>query len=267
MTVTEIKTANYTASVNEVVPVDSSAGSFTITFPAGTPAAQSRIIVIDVGKACTTYPVTLGRNSNNFDGAAEDFVIDQNHGRVDASFDGVDDWALHLIGTPEIVNVSGSQVLLGTATVAGAAATTLTVSALDWSAYTAFQVISKVKNATGSNSNISIYYNADTTATNYHRQLHYGNGTSSQASRGNDGVIFTMLASASANFQARITEDLDGKPRVIASANSGNTTGMYHYAAASQWVTASNVTSITLFASVASSLAIGSTFSVYGIVP
>jgi hypothetical protein len=106
MTVTEIKTANYTASVNEVVPVDSSAGSFTITFPAGTPAAQSRIIVIDVGKACSTYPVTLGRNSNNFDGVAADFVIDQDHGRVDASFDGVDDWALHLIGTPELVNVN-----------------------------------------------------------------------------------------------------------------------------------------------------------------
>jgi hypothetical protein len=103
MTVTTVKTANYTAAENEVVPVDSSGGTaFTITMPASA-SAQSRVIVIDVGKACGTYPVTLGRNSQTFDGVAEDFVIDQDNGRVDAVSDGAGDFSTHLVGTPNLV--------------------------------------------------------------------------------------------------------------------------------------------------------------------
>ena len=105
MTVVAVKTGNYTASENEVVPVDSSGGSFTVTMPPAA-SAQSRVIVIDVGKACSTYAVTLGRNSQTFDGVAADFVIDQNNGRVDAVSDGAGDFSTHLIGVPEVVNIN-----------------------------------------------------------------------------------------------------------------------------------------------------------------
>ena len=103
MTVVATKTGAYTASANEVVPVDSSGGSFTITFPAS-PGTEDRIIVIDVGKNCTSAPVTIARNGNTIDGAAEDFIIDQDHGRVDAIFDGTSDWETHLIGAYFIGN-------------------------------------------------------------------------------------------------------------------------------------------------------------------
>lgn len=105
MTVTTVKTGNYTATENEVVPVDSSAGSFTITMPAGM-ATGDRVIVMDVGKYCGVNPVTLGRNSQTFDGVAADFILDQNNGRVDAIADGLGDIATHLIGTPEVININ-----------------------------------------------------------------------------------------------------------------------------------------------------------------
>ena len=105
MTVTAVKVANYTASENEVVLVDTSGGSFTVTMPASA-SAQSRVIVLDVGKACGTYPVTLGRNSQTFDGVAEDFVIDVDHGRVDAVSDGAGDFSLHLIASPTVLNIN-----------------------------------------------------------------------------------------------------------------------------------------------------------------
>ena len=105
MAVVETKTADYTASVNEVVPVNSTGGAFTITMPASA-AAQARVIIMDVGKACGTNNVTLGRNGATFDSVAEDFVINQNHGRVDASSNGSDDWSTHLIGSPNAIDVA-----------------------------------------------------------------------------------------------------------------------------------------------------------------
>ena len=106
MTVTPVKTGNYTANPNEVVPVDSSGGAFTVTLPAaGVLDPQDRVIIMDVGKACSTYTVTIGRNSNTIDGVAADFELDQNHGRWDGSYD-TGNWAAHLTGTPEIVNIN-----------------------------------------------------------------------------------------------------------------------------------------------------------------
>ena len=105
MTVTSVKTGNYTASANEVVPVDSTSSSFTITMPAGM-SANERVIVADVGKYCGVNPVTIGRNSQTIDGAAEDFSLDQNNGRFDGMADGLGDIVTHLIGTPEIVNIN-----------------------------------------------------------------------------------------------------------------------------------------------------------------
>jgi len=87
------------------VPVNSTGGAFTITMPASA-AAQARVIIMDVGKACGTNNVTLDRNGATFDSVAEDFVINQNHGRVDASSNGSDDWSTHLIGSPDIISAN-----------------------------------------------------------------------------------------------------------------------------------------------------------------
>lgn len=154
---------------------------------------------------------------------------------------------------------------LGTATVEGAAATDLTISGLDLSAYTAFKVIAKLKNATASVPSISLYYNADTTATNYHSQNFTSSNTSNTGSRANDAILSSIAANALADFTADITSDVDGKPRATFSFCEGVTTGIRYRVGAHLWVTAANVTTITLSSSVASALDVGSTFSVYGI--
>jgi hypothetical protein len=105
MTVTTVKTGNYTAAEGEYVPVDSSGGSFTVTLPA-TPGAQAQVAVVDVGKACSTSPVTVARNGETIDGAATDFSLDQNNGGAWFMYDGTSDWDTHLEGVPEVVNIN-----------------------------------------------------------------------------------------------------------------------------------------------------------------
>ena len=413
MTVVAVKTANYTAGEDEVVPVDSSGGSFTITMPASA-SAQSRVIVMDIGKACTTYPVTLGRNSQTFDGVAEDFIIDQDNGRVDAVSDGAGDFSTHLIGTPNIVYgrdtigarvsrstdftgvvtstdtpmqwtnedmdtggfidlgtdntkisiaesgwyiisaavrwdsnstglryawfmkngtdrlvgasqfngdpdaannltaaiylvagdyiqlylrqtsganrtvdgvgtyppylsiikaeavtgspVSGSQVKLGETTVAGAAATSMTVSGLTLTGYSKFRLVTKMRNATGSAAAISMYFNSDTTATNYHRQTFVSSHSTNTGNRGNDAVVCGLPANAQTYLESEIALGVDGKARVINQGNEDDTTSIVLRHSVIQWVTAANITGITLSSDIASSLDVGSTFTVYGVV-
>jgi hypothetical protein len=56
-----IVTANYTASAGEIVLVDSSSGSFTVTLP--TPTLGAGVTIKDVGNSLSTYPVTVNRSS------------------------------------------------------------------------------------------------------------------------------------------------------------------------------------------------------------
>jgi hypothetical protein len=158
-----------------------------------------------------------------------------------------------------------AMVNLGTATVAGAAATTLTLSGLDLSAYTAFKVHVKLKNPTGSTALVSLYYNADTTATNYHQQYLLGNSTTITAARSNDGIVIVMSATSKTNARIEIETDVDGIPRAFVKTNRDNGSGLILQNRVHQWTSATNITSITLSSSVASSLDIGSTFTVYGI--
>lgn len=58
LTYTLIKTANFSASVNTAVRINSSGGSFTITLPA-TPTDGALIAVFDVANACNTHAVLI----------------------------------------------------------------------------------------------------------------------------------------------------------------------------------------------------------------
>jgi hypothetical protein len=162
---------------------------------------------------------------------------------------------------------SGEMQLLGTATVSGAAATDLTLSGLDLSAFAGFKIILKIKNATASAGLISLFYNGDTTATNYDRQALSGTGSSAAAARVNAAAITSLIASECSTGTIDIFNDFDGKPRARSQTNIGAPSGLILQDIAHVWDSATNVTSITLSSSVANALAIGSTFSVYGIAP
>lgn len=160
----------------------------------------------------------------------------------------------------------GAMTLLGTATVSGAAATTLTLSGLDLSLYKHFWLVMALDNATGSSALISMYYNADTTATNYHRESLSCSATTVTAGRANDAVLATLAANETQTMIMFIANDRDGKPRNICYANRDAPSVVIGSNTWHCWVTAATITSITMSSSVASALAIGSTFSVWGVV-
>lgn len=155
--------------------------------------------------------------------------------------------------------------VVGTTTVTGSAATTMTVSGLDLSAYNYFVLTGAIKNATGSQTLISLYYNSDTTATNYHRNsaAFGGSGTFAQS---NDAVALILAASGYLTFDGTVKNGIDGKPRSKLDAVEDQTTNQRIRIHGTQWTSATNVTGITLSASVSSSLDVGSTFTVYGVV-
>lgn len=159
---------------------------------------------------------------------------------------------------------SGALEFVGTATVAGAAATNLTLSGLDLTADGRYRVYFSLKNATGSSTNVSLYYNADTTATNYYRQTLTASGTSSSPSRGNDAQMMPMSATTGTQTgHFDIQFDQDGKARANLFYNRDTPSAIIAAMLVHVWNVAGNVTGITFTTSVASALEIGSTFSVW----
>ena len=107
-----VKTANYTASVNEGVLADTSGGAFTVTLPA-TPAAGDQVIVADPTGDWGTNNLTVGRNGSTIAGVAQDLVCDISSVAVQLVYDGTT-WAVYAQvggngGT--VVTLNGVQTL------------------------------------------------------------------------------------------------------------------------------------------------------------
>ena len=152
---------------------------------------------------------------------------------------------------------SGAMTLVGTATVAGSAATSLTMTGLNLATDGNYLLEYAIDNATGSAANVSLYYNSDTTATNYYRAF--------ATTTTNDGFFCALDANETSTGNARISNDRDGKPRAIISSSRKNPAAVNFFSLTHAWNVASNVTSITLSSSVAASLAVGSTFKIWKI--
>lgn len=176
--------------------------------------------------------------------------------------DGVTAWNSLPYAVPDTVS-GGGVTLVGTATVTGSAATTLTLSGLDLSTDKCYEIVFAFKNATGSSSNVSLFYNGDTTATNYNRQTMQINSTALSGARANDGFAFTMAASAPATGDMKILADFDGRPRAFIRNSLGAASSIQIHDVRHVRDNTANVTSITLSASVANSMAVGSYFKVF----
>lgn len=159
----------------------------------------------------------------------------------------------------------GSMTTIGTFTVTGSAATTLAATGLDLSAYKAFFVVVKADNATGSSADVSLFYNADTTATNYYRQSLAANNATIGGARVNNAHSFVMDANECTNAQIFISRDLDGRARSRTDSSRGAASSAQMNQYNGVWTSTSNVTGITLSSSVSNSLAVGTTMTIYGI--
>lgn len=83
---------NYTASPNDFIYCDTSAGSITITLPA-TPIANDVVAIMDNTASFETNPLTVARNGNNIMGLAEDMVVDVNNISFELIYNGTE-WRL-----------------------------------------------------------------------------------------------------------------------------------------------------------------------------
>lgn len=161
----------------------------------------------------------------------------------------------------------GGYTRLGASTVAGSAATTITVSGLNLSAYKAFKVYFALKDAAaGATGIISLFYNSDVTATDYNEQALTLNGTSLTAARANDARMGNLDASRYVTGFIEIETDVNARASALIFSNRDNSSGIVWQSAMHVWTTNfANVTGITISSSIANQLAIGSTFIVYGI--
>jgi len=100
------KSGIYTAVAGEAVFCDSTGGSFTVTLPA-TPGDADNVVVVDVGGAAGTNNITVARNGSTINGAAADFVIDQNWGGANFAYNNTGTtWEHQLWGTSAVTNVN-----------------------------------------------------------------------------------------------------------------------------------------------------------------
>lgn len=166
--------------------------------------------------------------------------------------------------TPSGGGGSGAYTFVNSAVIAGAAATNLTISSLDLDADEEYVVRLEILNATAATPNISMFYNADTTAGNYDSQGTSFDGAGTTSARANTAVIGGLSASTSATFEIWLRRNLSAKVMAHAQVIRGTTTTMFAQSFSTQWRTAStNVTGITINSSTASALAIGSKITVW----
>jgi hypothetical protein len=163
------------------------------------------------------------------------------------------------------VGANGAMTLVGTATVTGSAATVLTMSGLDLATDKRYIIELAFKNATASQSSVSLYYNGDTTAANYDAQFMTIDGATTTPLRVGSGLVFSVPASSVINSEMKIRHDLDGRARALITSNRGDATTLLLQNVAHAYETVANVTSITFSGSVANSLAVGSYFKVWKI--
>ncbi len=156
--------------------------------------------------------------------------------------------------------VNGALQFVTEAIVTGSAATNLTVSGLDLSTDECYEIDIIADNATASLSNIAVYFNGDTTATNYDRRLSQDGGAATAA---NDALSLFMQPSSTSFYHFTTRLDFDGRARSIVNGNTGNTTAVSGQVGMHLWRTVSNVTSITLNSSVANALSVGSVIRIW----
>lgn len=161
---------------------------------------------------------------------------------------------------------SGGMTLVGTATVSGAAATNLTLSGLDLGTDGCYYILWAVRNASASAVNLSLFYNSDTTATNYWTQYAYAvTGTINSPSKVNTAVVDAITAGANRTSTGDVTilKDIDGRARSHFRFSRDVATSPQVIGGTHVWTTLSNVTSITVNSSVANALDVGSYIKVF----
>jgi hypothetical protein len=160
-------------------------------------------------------------------------------------------------------SLGGALTKVAGTTVSGSAVTSVTFTGLDIATDEKYVIDMSLCNATGSSSNISLYFNNNQTATDYDREGYTANGATLSGSRASDALIGAMDASECTNIHAEIWNDAEGVPRTIADSNRGAPATIIYQTFAHVWETTGDITRIDLVGSTATSFAIGSSIIIY----
>lgn len=153
------------------------------------------------------------------------------------------------------IPAGGAFSYVDTADITGSAATSFTASGLNLSTAEEYVVRYTLVSNTASTANVSLYFNSDTTASNYRRETQ---NRFSAGAGSNDGIATEQRGSGDTVGFFYIRQDSNGYPRTLSFAQSGAITNVFGMRIAHIWQDTSNVTSLTLSSSVSSSLGVGS---------
>lgn len=107
------RTSAFTALVGFMYKIDTSGGAFTATMPAS-PSEGDRVGFKDVGHALGAINLTLDRNGSNFDGFAENCILNYTRGSFEFAFTTDTGWVLTHVAISGPDGPQGSSVLNGT---------------------------------------------------------------------------------------------------------------------------------------------------------
>lgn len=210
-------------------------------------------------------PSAVGAGMTNPMTTAGDIIYGGTSGAPTRLAKGTDGQVLTLAsGLPSWAAASGGfDPLVAEYIVTGSARTEVTFSDLDGNADGGYVVVMRAINATANLSNISICINGDTTGANYYTQYVSFGGTTVVASRYQSHDWGILAASAKMASVSNVVV-VGSIAKIFSQSNrlDGSAAMLYH-ALTDYTVSISNITSLTILASVANSLAIGSTFSIY----
>jgi len=155
--------------------------------------------------------------------------------------------------------------LLIAETVVGAAVTTVTFASL--TAYEFFELEMATYNPTGGAITLKIHINGDTTSANYDTQTICFIAATSYSAHLDETAYWNIsngvVGSGNATIRnTRTAASTFGKPMIVLS--DGDTAGGFAQSAYATYQTAGQISSITLTASAASAIGIGSRFRLWG---
>jgi hypothetical protein len=159
---------------------------------------------------------------------------------------------------------TGTLKFIAEGVVAGAAVTTISFTGLNLDTDKMYFIVLNIKNAGAGNRVLSMYMNADTTATNYYVQWLDANGAGVASGRANDARIMDVIASTDSVGFIFMTKLASRIPRSICDAmvDVPASCQQLKYAHIRKTDT-SNVTQIDFTISSASQIDIGSRISIY----
>jgi len=141
-------------------------------------------------------------------------------------------------------------------TTVGSNSQTVSLTSLDLDTAKAYLLILDIKNVSGAAATYSLFYNTDSTATNYYNDMS-NDASPITKTRANTGLAFASGNNNLCTFvQIEILRDVDGYPvAIIRSNQDGDSTATTVRVGAHSATTAANVTSIQITGSAAASIA------------